>query len=179
MWQQGILGEACVVGGAAGYETGIGWREHCNLGAAMAAHRKSLLSDDHPGARPVYVDALKRSLPRRSLVGLRDRRQLWRRILCTDAECCPPAGEGLLADARQHTITRRARSLASLADIRETQWRWSQLAQQAARSLTLADRINSAAAGDGRMAKIDTTFMHAIHVVADRRRTQGRLRMPA
>ncbi|HZJ07036.1 MAG TPA: hypothetical protein VFD59_16395 [Nocardioidaceae bacterium] len=39
MWQQGLLGEACVIEGAAGYECGIGWREKCDLQTRMSQHR--------------------------------------------------------------------------------------------------------------------------------------------
>ncbi|MBX4377524.1 hypothetical protein K4H02_20905, partial [Mycobacterium tuberculosis] len=38
MWQQGLLGEACVIEGAAGYECGIGWREKCDLQSRMSQH---------------------------------------------------------------------------------------------------------------------------------------------
>ena len=39
-WQQGVLGEACISAGAIGYETGIGWREKCDLQNTMAQHRR-------------------------------------------------------------------------------------------------------------------------------------------
>lgn len=39
MWNQGTLGEACVAAGAAGDETGIGWRERCDLRAGMSDYR--------------------------------------------------------------------------------------------------------------------------------------------
>lgn len=179
MWQQGLLGEACFAAGAVGYETGIGWRERCDLQAAKAQHRSEPSPSARPGARPVYVDALRRSVPRRSLDVLREHRRVWQRLLCPDSECCPPAGEGLLADARQHTITRRARSLASLAAIPLTHWRWSQLADQAERSLGLSRSINGLAAADRRISRIDTAPMHAIQIVANHRRTQRQLRRPA
>lgn len=38
-WQQGTLGEAAVLAGAIGYETGIGWREHCDLQRKMRSLR--------------------------------------------------------------------------------------------------------------------------------------------
>lgn len=40
VWQQGVLGEAAVAAGAAGYETGLGWRERCDLRSAMSTHRQ-------------------------------------------------------------------------------------------------------------------------------------------
>ncbi len=179
MWQQGLLGEACVVAGAAGYETGIGWRESCDLQTAMASHRYVPGPESHPGARPVYVDALKRSVPKRSLVQLRGRRGLWSRLLCPDPDCCPPAGEGLLEDARRHAITRRAQSLAALSQIQDVQWQWSHLAHQTSHGLDIARRINAAAADDPLIARVDTNPLQAIHAVADHHRTQRRLRASA
>ena len=56
-WNQGSL----VVGGAFGYEVGIGWRERCDLRSASAAHRNPPTGGG--GARPVYVASLRRSIP--------------------------------------------------------------------------------------------------------------------
>jgi hypothetical protein len=39
LWQQGKLGELAVAAGARGYETGVGWRERCDLVAAMRSRR--------------------------------------------------------------------------------------------------------------------------------------------
>jgi hypothetical protein len=61
-WQQGHLGEISVAAGALGYECGIGWREGCDLGTAMNAHRKSPSSGPR-AARPVFVPKLGRSIP--------------------------------------------------------------------------------------------------------------------
>lgn len=175
-WQQGLLGEACVVAGAIGYETGIGWREHCDLLASMASHRRP---PKHPGARPVYLDALKRSIPRRSLQQLRAHRAVWSRLICTDASCCPPAGEGLLSDARQHAINGRARSLTAVARAQTPQWQWAGLATHAAESIAIASRVNALAGHHQQIAKIDTTPLRAIQIVAEQRRGRRRLRASA
>jgi hypothetical protein len=58
-WQQGVLGEAAVAAGAIGYETGLGWRERCDLQGAMSAHRQP--PSGNFGARPVYIPALNLS----------------------------------------------------------------------------------------------------------------------
>ena len=49
-WQQGLLGEACVALGARGYETGLGWREACDLRKAMSSRARP--RDLTPGRAP-------------------------------------------------------------------------------------------------------------------------------
>ena len=41
LWQQGRLGELGIAAGAQGYETGIGWRERCDLPATMSSRRRA------------------------------------------------------------------------------------------------------------------------------------------
>lgn len=178
-WQQGLLGEACVAAGATGYETGIGWRERCDLQAAKSQHRSPPSPDGHPSARPVYVDVLKRSIPKKSLQRLRGRRGVWSRLLCTETDCCPPAGEGLLADARQHSINGRARALAALSQAHAPHWQWNHLANEAASGLTVAGLINAVAQRDPEIAKVDTAALNAIHTVAEHQRTRRRLAVSA
>lgn len=177
-WQQGGLGEACVAAGAIGYETGIGWREQCDLQASMTKHRQPPAAGSHPGARPVYVDCLKRSVPRRSLQQLRSHRDVWPRLICTEQRCCPPAGEGMLGDARQHAINSRARSLAALTQARTTLWRWAQIGDDTRNAIAIAKRINDLETPKP-IAKIDTSVLRAVHVVAEDRRHRRPLRATA
>lgn len=179
MWQQGLLGEACVVAGAIGYETGIGWREQCDLLSSMASHRRPPGPSAHPGARPVYIDALKRSVPKRSLEHIRHHRAVWSRLLCIDRRCCPPAGDGMLRDARQHSINARARSLSTLSRAQTSQWQWAQLGDDTRYGLELAARMNSLAGSQQQIQKIDDTALRAVHAIAEQRRFRRRLRATA
>lgn len=177
VWQQGILGEACVAAGAIGYETGIGWREHCDLQSAMAQHRRPPTGP--PGARPVYVDALRRSVPRRTIEQLRHDRATWSWMICEDQGCCPPAGEGMLGDARQHAITARSRSLDTLTGAHSPNWRWNQLGASMRTATRLAHRINRLADGSADISRIETRPMLAVQAVADQRCQQRPLRATA
>lgn len=177
MWQQGLLGEVCVAAGAIGYETGIGWRENCDLQTAMGRYR--VPSTGHPGARPVYIEALRRSLPKRTVERLQHERGVWSRMICLDQECCPPAGGGLLADARQHAITSRARTLNALALPQAAHWRWAHVANDSGRSLDLARRINRAIRGWQATPEINLASMEAIHAVASQRQHRRLLRASA
>jgi hypothetical protein len=116
LWQQGHLGEVGVVAGAAGYECGIGWREGCNIGAAMNNRRHPQRSGPRQ-PRPVDVPVLGRSVPKRSLEAISHHRGLWLKLICPDQDCCSPGAQGRLGDARWHAILQRVRQLDQLAGI--------------------------------------------------------------
>lgn len=168
LWRQGILGEAGVAGGARGYETGIGWNESCHLNQAMAQHRRR--TSGHPAARPVYVDALGRSVPKRTLTALRGHRGLWQAIVCLDPACCEPDGMTYLQDSRAHAIAARARSLDALDAIDGGGWKWNHLAAKAEKGLVIADRIERLRVGGVGINRIDAKALQAIAVVAGSRR---------
>jgi hypothetical protein len=177
-WQQGHLGEISVAAGAVGYECGIGWREGCDLGTAANAHRKSPSSGPR-AARPVFVPKLGRSIPKRSLEAIRKHRDLWMRMICLDAGCCPPGGSGLLGDARAHTVTQRARSLDQTAQIDRPVWRWQHLADIADDGLDLATRINRRAQTEPAILQVNTLALAAISAVSHTRRADIRSRRVA
>jgi hypothetical protein len=123
LWQQGHLGEVGIAAGATGYECGIGWREACNINTSKNNRRRQ----QHSGARqarPVYISALGRSLPKRSLQAISRHRDLWLRLICPDPDCYLPSGRGLLGDARAHAVVQRARQLERIAHIDTPVWRW-------------------------------------------------------
>ena len=168
-WRQGALGEAAVAGGAVGYETGIGWRERCDLRQAMGAHRRPAPVDAGFGARPVYIAALGRSIPKRSLEALLETR-LSPHLLCDDYQCCSAGPRSLLADARAHGLATRARNLDALDQIAQHAWRWRRLADTTNDGLDLANRINRLADTHPRITKVDTHALRAVQVVANNRR---------
>ena len=172
-WQQGLLGEACVVAGADGYETGIGQRERCDLGQAMTNRRKPRAAETF-GPRPVYVPALKRAVPKDTLRKLRQHRDVWFRVLCNDHDCCA-VGTQILDDARSHAIFSRARDLTALTEVHRTNWQWNRLATETGAGLVLAQRINLLADRAG-LYRVDTGALSAIHAVSDVRRQQRRAR---
>lgn len=174
-WQQGVLGEAAVAAGAVGYETGLGWRERCDLGTAMSAHRQP--PSGKFGARPVYIPTLKRSIPSRTIQQLMGHPKITAELICSDANCCREGNQALLGDPRAHALTRRIRALQELAQPMQPAWKWNILAQQSAAGLHLAQRINAISARTPDMWKINTAALYAIHTVAEnRRQTLGRRR---
>lgn len=163
-WQQGTLGELAVLAGARGYETGIGWRERCDLNNAMAGLRDP--RDGGGNARPVYCQTLRRSIPKRTLIHISANPRLTAELTCPDPRCCPNGRQDLLTDARAHAIAARQRSLRALTAPDQESWRWHQLAQDARSGARLVDRLNTFTARTPGIAKVSPAALRAIAEVA-------------
>jgi hypothetical protein len=175
-WQQGLLGEASVAAGAAGYECGIGRRESCDLGVHMRSRR---CHDSSTGraARAVYTLALRRSVPKRSLQELlRTEPRIAAQLACLDVACCPSGQRALLSDARAHTISARIRGLELVTQAAHPAWKWNYLAQEARAALALAAQINTAAQHSRVITHVDVGALTATLLYADNRRQTLRRR---
>ncbi len=168
MWQQGLLGEACVIEGAAGYECGIGWREKCDLQSRMSQHRSPRMGS--PGPRPVYISEVGRGVPKRRLELARAHRAIWAKLVCHTAGCCAPAGDDLIGDSRRHSIVTRARELEHLFATPVTVWQWNRLAQRLEKGIELADRLNSLGPKTAALPSVDTSTLQALYEIANARR---------
>lgn len=175
-WQQGVLGEAAVAGGAIGYECGIGWRERCNLPSSMSQHRRP---PSGFGARPVYLSALGRSLPKRSVEAVMANQRLAAELTCMDHACCPQGKDTLLGDTRHHAIRARREALTRVSAPASAAWKWQQVAVDAQARLDLADRINAYTGRAGLKVKVPTDALRAVLIVADNRRQTIRRRPAA
>jgi hypothetical protein len=91
-------------------------------------------------------------------------------LTCPDLPCCPTGPSALLADARAHTITTRARTLAELDAAETTAWKWQLLTQLSERGLRIADRINAASRLHEAVARVDTAALAATYAVAAAKR---------
>lgn len=166
-WQQGSLGEAAVAAGATGYECGIGWRERCDLRAAMGSHRRPSTGG---GARPVYITTLKRGIPKASVRALVNHQRIAAGLICLDASCCAGGRRSLLADSRAHAIRARLHGLELVTQADQPVWRWNLLAREAAAGIDLVNRINLAADRTTGLQRVDDSALRAIFVVAEQRR---------
>lgn len=178
-WQQGVLGEAAVAAGAAGYETGIGRRERCDLRSAMGQHRQAADPNSPRAPRGVYIPQLGRSIPKRSLEAIFAVRRLGAGLRCTDPGCCPGGRASMLGDARTHALSSRVRRLHQQQHISRPAWRWNRLAVHADIGLDLAARIGVAADRTTQINRVDTGALRAIKAVADHRRQTLRRRRAA
>jgi hypothetical protein len=128
----------------------------------------------------VYIPQLGRSIPKRSLQAIHEHRDLRMRMICVDAECCPPGGGALLRDARAHAIVQRARNLDEVARIERPVWRFATpLAGVVDDGLDLAKRINRRAQSSPAMSQVDTRALIAISAVSHTRRVDVRSRRVA
>lgn len=167
-WNQGVLGEAAVAAGATGYETGIGWRERCDLQTRMNAHRAPPAG--RFGARPVYITRLGASLPRPTIQAVLSDPVAGPLLICADIHCCPNGSSTLLGDARHHAVIARSRRLAQMIGTSHHAWAWGFLANEAASALRLAERINTVARRRDGLARIDTSSLSAVATTAHMRR---------
>jgi len=170
-----------VVAGAHGYETGIGWNERGDLRAKMFSHRAEPSPGSGFGARPVFIPAVGRSIPKKAVLALLDESTFRPTLICPDPGCCPNGAYALTGDARAHAVNRRRTQLTALADTEHPRWAWQHLSRHASRGLRLARRINALAetpiGQTAGLTKIDLRALRAIHVTADvRRRTAPRRR---
>lgn len=173
LWQQGRLGELGIAAGAQGYETGIGWREGCDLPATMSSRRRAQ-SGGSRSTRPIFVGPLGRSVGKRSLEEIRHYRDVWTRLICTDRDCCPDGGPAILDNGRGHTVVQRVRRLSELSRIETPVWRWQKLAEAADRGLELASRINRLAQTNKSINTVDARALFAISAVSHQRRLDVR-----
>lgn len=173
LWQQGKLGELAVAAGARGYETGVGWRERCDLIAAMRS-RRGVPNSGSFTPRPVYVASLGQSVPRRLLVELRQHRDVWTRLICTDLGCCPTGGAAFIESSAAHTVVQRARRLREVSAIDRAVWRWQNLADHAEEGLAIASRIDRLKASGALTSRVNTAALRAIRAVSERRREDCR-----
>lgn len=163
-WRQGRLGEAMVAAGAAGYETGLGSRERCDLPQEVAARRR-----DRTGGQgaAVYVEAVHAGVLPATRAAIAARRSTSVSLACLDGTCCPDGGAGVTSPL--HAMHRRAARLAELDRVAAPTWRWSLLAERAEAAAVVGRRLNRVAATQG-APQIDLTHMHSVATVAHVRR---------
>lgn len=176
LWEEGRLGDLAIAAGAVGYECGVGTREELDVTSFSARRRRP----DTPGPRQprgVYIPTLGRSIPKRSVTTIKGTsRSLWAQLMCADTDCCPPAGQALLGDARRHAIVQRTQRTSDLSAIARSNWRWHQLFTDAHAGIELARRINKAASSTDGLSKVDTSALRAIKMISNKRRFDARVR---
>lgn len=145
-----------------------------------SGQRTSKAPDNRAAGRPTSIHfTAKSQYPKRSLQAIRDQRDLWMKLICTDAQCCPPGGAAMLSDARAHAIVQRVKRLDQLARIDRPVWRWQHLAGTADDGLDLAARINRRAQTISEISHVNGSALAAISAVSHTRRVDIRSRRVA
>lgn len=166
-WQQGLLGPVAVAAGACGYETGLGWRERCDLQTAQRSRRDPR---DGGGGRPVYVSPLGRSLPSPQVELLRADPVVRSALVCPIPECCPTGWPQHEVGRLAHTVTARTRQLATLSRADRPEWRWEYLACEAANAKTFVDLVNRRRRRVSSLPALDPAVPTAIGDLVEHRR---------
>jgi hypothetical protein len=161
-WDQGTLGEVAVAAGGVGYLTGIGFRERCQLARAMTQLRQPRT----PGgvARPVYIEGLRRSIPKKTVQGLLTSSTAAALLTCGDPSCCPDGRLALHGDSSGHALRSRLRTLRSVASPDQAAWRWHQIVETATAGVEIVHRLNLVTGRQG-LARIDDSALRGAAVV--------------
>lgn len=146
-WRQGIYGLALTAAGAAGYETGIGTAERCNISDQLARRRPQTKPDSEKrsggGAAGIYLELLHRSVTGKQARALFSAPGMLGQLVCTTGgRCCPDGITSMLEDPRPHAVRARAKQLRDLNAIKNPQWRLNQVARDAERGANLAVQAN-------------------------------------
>jgi len=120
------------------------------------------------------VASLGQSIPRRLLGELRQHRDVWTRLICTDLSCCPAGGAAVIENSAAHTVIQRARRIRELSAIDRAVWRWQNLAEHAENGLEIASRIDRLKANGALTSRANTASLEAIRAVSERRREDCR-----
>lgn len=169
-WRQGQYGLAAVAAGAAGYQTGPGTDERCDLPGLARARRPKPPPEPGKGPRAtkrVYLDRFGRSVSGRVAEALLNNAYLRGTLTCADAACCPDGASSMLADWRQHALRSRARELERLGQMPDSAWRLNDVARQAERAADAARAANEILAGAGIADRVPEASFRALTTVAD------------
>jgi hypothetical protein len=178
-WRQGQYGLAAVAAGAAGYQTGPGTDERCDLADFSRSRRPKPPPEPGKGPRMskrIYLGRFGRSVSGRAAESLLSGGYLRGTLTCADAGCCPDGVSSMKSDWRQHAIRARARELEELQRMPDAAWRLNHVARQAERAADdarAANEILAAANIPERLPEASfrslTTVADAIRDVTDRR----------
>jgi hypothetical protein len=169
-WRQGFYGPALVAAGLDGHETGTGVNERTDIRGLQRSKAPGARPDGDSffAPRPVFFEALGRSIPHRAAEVLLEQRAGRALLVCRDARCCPHGPDSMLgANRRQHNIRTRARTLRDLDQMPHITWRLHQVAKDALASALDAGKINTLLADTGEKFRVPTRGYEALAHAAD------------
>ncbi len=151
-WRQGAFGPALVAAGLQGYETGISAGESTDLASAARSRRPAPPPEPDQedqrhggGGGAVYLTALGRSVPRKTVDALHANLATRALIVCDDATvCCPNGMDSTLGLGRRaHAVRSRAHYLAEIDRMpSQPAWRLYKIVQDAQAAAHLVGVLN-------------------------------------
>jgi hypothetical protein len=164
VWRQGVYGPSLVAAGLTGYEAGIGSSEQTNIAASLRSRRpRADGTKKNGGAGPgIFLEPLGRSVPTvvgQSLLGDLAMRA---KLMCDDETCCPNGVADTLDRRRTHALRTRARVVADLDSIPQTEWKLQKVENHARLAATLAEQANKVLKKDGLKQRLGTKGMDSL-----------------
>ncbi|WP_375504833.1 hypothetical protein [uncultured Jatrophihabitans sp.] len=164
-FNQGLLGELAIAGGAVGYSTGIGWRERPDTPTRMRERRAAPEPNSPRSRRPVFIGKLGRSIAANTVAELISHRTIAPDLPCPPGRgCCRDGASALTGDGRWHALYARVSLPCDLANT-DHRFRWAELARRAQEGIDLAARINVVAERE-HLNRVNDAALRAIAICA-------------
>jgi len=173
-WRQGTYGPALVVAGLDGYECGMGVAERADVRGLMNSRKPKEQAGNGFTARGVFVPGLGRSVAHGVARVLFEDRRLKGRLICDSVQCCPHGVQSMLSSkGRSHAVRARSRGLRALAEIPNPDWRFHQIAKDAASAFVTATKANEVLAAAKMPNRVETEGYRSLEQVAEFMRSSG------
>lgn len=168
-WRQGQYGLAAVAAGAAGYQTGPGTDERCDLPTFQRSRRPNdRKPEDFRMQKRVYLSEFGRSVSGKVAQELLSSGYLRGALTCTDpARCCPNGASSMLDNWRHHALRSRSRELEELREMPNAAWRLNAVARKAERAALDARAANEVLAKAGIADRLPEASFRSLADVAD------------
>lgn len=167
-WRQGQYGLAAAAVGAAGYQTGAGTDERCDLPSHSRARRPSDDKEPPRMQKRIYLREFGRSISGKAAEALLAHGYLRGALVCNDPmTCCPDGATSMSTNWRQHALRTRARELEELGAMPDTAWRLNHVARQAERAAIDAKAANEILEGAGVAERVPEESFRSLGEVAD------------
>ena len=166
-WRQGLLGPAAVAVGAAGYESGIGIREKCDLVGMQRARRPVPSKAGFGMPAGVFLSAFGRSFKKPVASALLEDEQLADQLACKDSSCCHDGSQSTLGDPRRHAVVSRAGFLRELDAMGDDRRRLSAIEGWAEAGADLAELSTEVLRSKGKKDSVNSKALNVLATASD------------
>jgi hypothetical protein len=166
-WRQGQYGLAAAAVGAAGYQTGAGTDERCDLPAHSRSRRPQPPAGEFRMQKRIYLREFGRSVSGQAAEALLANGYLRGALTCAVPTCCPDGASSMLSNWRQHALRARARDLDELRAMPNMAWRLNHVARQAERAADDARAANQVLENAGVAERLPEDSFRSLAEVAD------------
>lgn len=167
-WRQGQYGLAAVAAGAAGYQTGPGIDERCDLPEFQRNRRPTDRKSGGGGGRRVYLAEFGRSVSQGAAEALLSNNYMRGTLTCNDpARCCPDGATSMVDSWKHHALRARSRELDELREMPNAAWRLNAVARKAERAADDTKAANEILAKAGIRERLHEASFRSVASVTD------------